>query len=294
MASPNFPRRRVRRISGDAAAALPTFNLLREQRQRDAMLGRLSGLRRSVMEEVAALYQNMFNDAALRLTASSWSERMPQADFWLAATCLDKADQVVYFGLSGPTLFKLSDLFFGGVDSARSNTAEAGDDSVQRSVTETEERLAKKVFHYQLLAQAYALGLAASDWEIRWVEEGPQDPMPTSEITLGTEQLKISWQFCWPVTLDIDRVVDVPPDLGERITTALTQIPVRLRVEVGGLSATLGHLETLKAGDVLPLNLHEQAIARIGDVVCCRGRVAEQGNGLVLQTTAWAGVNDGR
>ena len=272
-------QRRTRRFDGAEAAAFPTFDLLSERRQREAMLARLDGLRRSFVDAISSPYQVMFNDGGVRLALSPWRECRPSADFWLAASVPAQPELCVYFGRSGPTLFMLSELFFGGTGTL------AEQNFFQRSVTETEERLAKKLFQYQLAALTAAFGLTAAPWEIRWVAEGPA-LMPVSEVSFSKEQFQVTWQLCWPLALDgaEPEPVSPPAELDAALRAALTRVPVRLRVEVGELRTALGRLSQLRAGDVLPRELHEQAVARIGAVLCCRGRVAEQGNGLVLQT----------
>lgn len=288
-----IPRQKSRRYDGAEAAAFLRFDLLREQRQQGEFRVRLDTLRRSVSKAVAAGYRRMFNNESVKVTMSQWREHRPDADFWLAATTTWSAEQEVYLGLSTEALFSLSDLFFTnqvnhGVESAR--------DAVegQRNVSETEERLARRLFLYQLTELAQALGLPAkADWEIRRVAEQPDTALPCCDISFSTEQVQCEWQLCWPTALDAAPAIDTPPDLGDSLRHALKRVPVRLRVEVAALSSVLGRLSDLKAGEVLPLELHDQAVARIGAVNCCRGRVAENDGSLVMQVTNVMGTSDG-
>lgn len=274
-------RRRTRRFDGAEAAAFPTFDLLSEQRRRETVLARLDAARRAFIDALSGPFQVMFNDGGVRMGLGPWRECQGVADLWLAASVPAQPGASVYFGLNGPTLFMLSELFFGGTGML------AEQDFHQRSVTETEERLARKLFLYQLNALTGALGLAPATWDIRWAAEGPP-PMPVGEVTFTRGQFQASWQLCWPPALDgaEPEPASPPAELEVALRDALTRVPVRLRVEVGELRTALGRIGQLRAGDVLPLELHEQAVARLGSVVCCRGRVAEQGGSLVLQVTA--------
>ncbi len=87
-------------------------------------------------------------------------------------------------------------------------------------------------------------------------------------------------------------MIEIPPDLDRSLHRALVRIPVRLRVEVATQATSLGKLGRLRAGEVLPLELHDQAVARIGAVSCCRGRVAEDDGELVLQVTRLMEASD--
>lgn len=286
------PRRKSRRLDGTEAAAYPRFDLLREQRQREAFLARLDALRRPVGEAAALLYRRMFNNGSIQLSASTWQQRAPEADFWLAATTVLRPGQVAYFGFSASALFALSELFFGGA----TNLSSAGDNPdaahSQRNVSETEERLARRLFLYHATELARALGLESPEWEIHSVTAPPAEVLPCCDIAFSSDQLQCSWQLCWPEGLDVASATAFPPDLDRKLRHALVRIPVRLRIEVAAMATVLGKLGSLRAGEVLPLELHDQAVARVGEVKCCRGRMAEDGGELVLQVTDVMGAAD--
>jgi flagellar motor switch protein FliM len=281
-----FSHRRLRRFDGAEADSFPRYDLVRAQRRRGELVALLNALSRSIFDDVEARFRNLFHQSRVALSAGDWAiAGAPVAKFWLRACLPQRPEEVAWLGFDGAALSVLSDLFFGH-DSSATRPRNLP------SVSDTEERIAKRVLVCQLEAIASAFGLPCAGWEVRWDEAGPTEPLPGCSVTLSAETLKCGWSLCWSTSAVTEESAAPGPEAAAALEQAVLRVPVRLRVEVARLQVPLGRLEGLRPGDVLPLRLHSEAPARVGGFSCSQGRVAEDGDALVFQITKVFGQND--
>ncbi|EKE73955.1 FliM/FliN family flagellar motor switch protein [Gallaecimonas xiamenensis] len=272
-------------ISGARAEQCPNYDLLGENRKADYLRGRLSAWNLKLGDALTVHCRHLFNDNGINVSLTPWlPETQFQADYWLTASCNDNPG--VFLGFGSRTLFSLSELFFGGQVSSISDKALSN-----RTVSDTEERLAQKLFHYLLGGLFAELGLSLDGWQSRWSNRGPQSTMVTSEIKLATADWQVSWLCCWPLDLGGEKLptLPAPEDMDKQLRSAVQTVPVRLKLELARFHLTLGELSDLKAGDILPIELNDKVMAHAGNVVCLGGQVAEQGEQLVLKITERVG-----
>ncbi|WKE66513.1 FliM/FliN family flagellar motor switch protein [Gallaecimonas kandeliae] len=266
-------------ISGARAAEYPSFDLLGERRQAALLRGRLTALNPQLADQLSTHCRHLFNDNNIQVSLSPWQPQGATADYWLGV--FGGEGQGVFLGFGSRALFGLSELFFGGQPAAMASKALSS-----RTLSDTEERLAQKLFHYLLSALFPALGLNLDGWQSRWSNRGPGEGMACCELTLAAGDWQLSWHCCWPQSLGADKPQALPaPQLQAQLDEAVRAVPVKLTLELAQLSLNLGELARLRVGDILPIELNETVLARAGDVVCLGGQVAEQGEQLVLKVT---------
>src|SRR5690606_33272210 len=96
---------------------------------------------------------------------------------------------------------------------------------------------------------------------------------------------------CSPLGLQNEPLPEPNPkaDLADKLSTSLSGVKIKLKVELAQLELTLADLVQLKAGDILRINLHDIAPAAAGKKVCLTGQVCEQGDQLALKVVKGVG-----
>ncbi len=137
-----------------------------------------------------------------------------------------------------------------------------------RAPSQSEFRLAKKL----MLATMNVLPTAELDenaLELELVANStPIDAAMTWEIGFPTEHM-VPMLFCMTEHLlglmsEQPSQYQAAPDLAEKLSHRLRQIPIKILFELGRQSTPVTSLHELKVGDILPMNLHSRCPVTVG------------------------------
>lgn len=159
------------------------------------------------------------------------------------------------------TLDQLASGYYGSLASPLS--------SPLRAPSQSEYRLAKKL----ILAALTALPTTELDEDALKLElvasNTPIDAPVQWELSFPKEHIAPSMLFCMTESL-LGLMSEQPsqyqanPDLAEKLSHRLRQIPLKVSLELGRQSTPVTSLNALKAGDVLPINLHSRCPVTVG------------------------------
>ncbi|MDP5292409.1 FliM/FliN family flagellar motor switch protein [Oceanimonas sp. CHS3-5] len=176
------------------------------------------------------------------------------------------------------TLYRLAEMTFGGqpLDSI----------GPLRAVSETERRLG-----------ASLLGMITDDLVARIL---PEAVPGCARMLAGAAEFEVETQLAfdihfagqhlgWTLTLPALRSAEpealpVPADGGltEALNASLPRLSTHLSVPLATFELPLGQIAELNEGDVLPINLLQEVVARAGEQPVLKGRVAERDGMLVF------------
>lgn len=275
-------------LSGDAAAAVESYDLFGNERQKQACIQAYSQHRRAINSHVQEYLQQLFNGTPCDISMSNFNLVMPKTrpveksnKLWLKATLANQSD-AAFLAMDVATLHACSVLFLGGV------LREPAKELDTTTLTETEYRLAFQLM--KQLVSAFLVTHPNQQQNTIHCDVISADALPdqglllTTSFTLGFNAHSFSWHFWWPV----DEDTASPPKTAtteKTLSPRLADIPVRLRVVLSEQSLPLNMMANLSIGDVLPLELPDPTPAFIGDRMCLEGRIAEHRGGLVYQVT---------
>src|SRR5690606_561810 len=160
------PLGRVRQfLSAADGQRFPTCDLGGNQRQAEYLQAALSRLQKRLGEGLTRDYSKLLNQSAVQVRVGDWQRGpLPGAHHWLAAFDAAAPAKVASFGFDNKALFSLSELFFGG--DPKKLTESALD---KRAPSETEQRLAVRLFNSLLGLLCPELGLSLAGWQSRWL-----------------------------------------------------------------------------------------------------------------------------
>ncbi|WP_409421725.1 FliM/FliN family flagellar motor switch protein [Pseudaeromonas sp. ZJS20] len=180
--------------------------------------------------------------------------------------------------IAADELFRLAELFFGGLPSPRPQPA--------RAPSDTEWRLLQRLLAEQLNALGARLGLVLP-WEVPLLS--PNQPPARGCWARSRLQLRLGshlfhWRFYWPLPAD-DAAAEAA-DLAVELEQALRAVPVRVIVQMQEWQMNLAEVSQLQVGDILPLDMQDPMPAGLGGLPCFKGHVAEHQGYLVFQVVA--------
>ncbi|MGL4754569.1 MAG: FliM/FliN family flagellar motor switch protein [Aeromonadaceae bacterium] len=286
---PESKRRNQRVWPAVEASALPVYDLLGQERLAHDALNQLNQSRRLLSQMVAGCFSRLFNGLSCQMDYAPFHTRLMSevaSDgqlLWVQAT--NQHGRQAWLAISAPHLYRLAILFFGGSPLQQDQTINV------KAATETEQRLLLRLAQHQLDILSDLLGEPEDRWELNLVGS---EALPFSQIWLCSEgtlllgehdsQFWIWWPFASKEMLALDG--PAPASLGEQMCAALPAVPVRLRVVLSEFTLSLGELQQLQTGDLLPLEMAEPAPALIGHQSCFTGRLAERNGALVYQVAS--------
>lgn len=175
----------------------------------------------------------------------------------------------------------LSELFFGG------NPAEITSKELSaRPVTDTEKRLATRLFDAYLTTICDAFEKPSDAWKQQWMEKPKSESVAWTTIKVATEAWDFQVHFGWPFHLMDHQESDkekVAIDLTEDLEMALMNIPLSLNTKIVKERFNIGDVATLEKGDILPISLPSTVSASSGNNTILSGSVKEKDGRLCLQ-----------
>ncbi|OYD25764.1 hypothetical protein B6S09_02675 [Oceanimonas baumannii] len=175
-------------------------------------------------------------------------------------------------------LYGLAEMTFGGQPGETP--------ALLRSVSETERRLASSLL-LMLADGLMARILPEAVSGHAGMQAGAPDFIPQThlafEISFAGQQL--SWMLVLPA-LTAEEPEALPDPAIEGLSAALNarlpRLTTRLSVPLASFELPLGDVSGLREGDVLPINLLQEVVARAGEQPLLKGRVAERDGRLVF------------
>jgi len=283
------PYNRARKfISASEGERFAVFDLTGQQRRTEHLRAELDQQQKLLTTGLSREYGRLLNQSNLQVQVDPWQAGQPPeaVSHWLAAFDAATPQQFVGLGLDSLSLFSASELFFGG------NPAKlAEQDLAKRTPTETEQRLAQRLFNALLGILCPALGLSLADWQSRWLTSQPDREGLWTEIRITAQDWNLRLYCCWPLELHTEPLPEPAPetDMADRLSDNLSSVKIKLKVELARLELTLADLLELKAGDILRVDLHDISVATAGKNVCLTGQVCEQGDQLALKVVNGVG-----
>lgn len=175
----------------------------------------------------------------------------------------------------------LSELFFGGTPAEITNK-----ELSSRPVTDTEKRLATRLFDAYLNTICEAFQKPSDSWKQQWLEKPKPESVAWTTIKIATEAWDFQVHFGWPFLLMDHQESDkekAPVDLREDLESILLTTPLSLKTEIVKERINIGDVATLKKGDILPISLPSTVKAKTGDNTIISGQVKEKDGHLCLQ-----------
>ena len=280
-------------LSAEAGRALPVFDLLGRSRRAGEMAKTLNQLGPALAQRIALGVSGLFNGHGCRLEFAEFTPDGPpriaeQADSdilscWIVARAVGRNWAPAIFWFDAAAAYRLAVLFFGG-------TLLASDlKHPSRPLTDAEQRLMLRLFQRHLDGFCEQLGWPGQEWALELV---PVEALPrhgewfSAQINMALADQSTVWQLWWPFwRLEAEPEPAVDETLGPAMQEALPAVPLRLRLVLAQTQMKLEQLTQLKAGDVVPVDWAETALALLGQQPFLRGRVAEHNKGLVFQVT---------
>lgn len=264
----------------------PTFDLTGEQARIETICTALGQLQKLISATLTQEYRGLLNHGSLQVTIDPWQHKpAPAANHWLAALDVANPAQAAYLGFDSRDLFGASEVFFGG------DPNYLKDSVLQRALSESEQRLALRLFNALLKTLSPALELNLENWQSRWLQLPPDGPGLWTELKVSTADWTLRFHCGLPATLGGQqperRTVDEKQMA--RLQQNMLGAKIRLRVQLAQLDLNLGELLKLRKGDILGLDLQEMAAAKAGEVTCLKGQVCEQGDRLALRVVNGVG-----
>ncbi len=286
---PESKRRSQRVWSAEAASGLPVYDLLGQERQAHDALNLLNQSRRLWSQMVAGCFSRLFNGVSCQMDYAPFHIRMlsevaeQRHLVWVQA--LNQRGHQAWLSIQAGQLYRLAILFFGGSPLQQDQAVTA------RTATETEQRLLLRLAQHQIDILSDFLGEPDDRWQLTLVgsEALPlQSAWLCSEGTLLLGEHDSQFSIWWPFGAKEPLALDgpAPVRVGEQLCAALPAVPVRLRVILSEFTLSLGELQQLQAGDLLPLEMAEPAPALVGHQSCFTGRLAERNGALVYQVAS--------
>lgn len=281
-------------ISAEKGAEYASYDLSGQQ-QRTPELYECLNQQSSILEQsLTTDLRRLLNHDSLQVSVGPWTMAGPdQASFWLKAFPANEEANAVLLGMDRRSMFSLSELFFGG------EPQKLTDKQIEkRHLADTERRLTNRLFEMVLRTLCPALGYSLDSWQSDWMDAETatiSEHACWSEVTATAENWKLTIHLAWPIALsrqssekpDIDRDA-----LKSGLRRALRTVKTRLTVKVASMELPLGELSSLKAGDILPMDLAAEVSARSGDTDCIKGTICENGDQLALRITRHVGVRN--
>jgi len=280
-------------LSAEAGRDLPVFDLLGRSRRAGEMARSLNQLRPVLAQRVALGVSSLFNGHNCRLDFAEFAQDGPprlaaevQSDAlpcWMVARAVGRNWSPAIFWFDAAAAYRLAVLFFGG-------TVLASDlKQPPRPLTDAEQRLMLRLFLRQLEGFSEQLGWPGQEWDVEMVQA---EALPrhgewfSAEVSITLADQSAMWQLWWPFwrsESEPQPVVDA--SLVPALQEELPKVPLRLRLVLAQTPMKLEQLSALKAGDIVPVEWTETALALLGPQPFLRGRVAEHNKGLVFQVT---------
>jgi|SRR5690554_1363595 len=283
------PYSRARKfISASEGERFAVFDLTGKQRRTERLRVELDQQQKLLATGLSREYGRLLNQSNLQIQIEPWQADKPSeaVPYWLAAFDAASPQQIVGLGLDSKSLFSASELFFGGNPNKLTEQELA-----KRSPSETEQRLALRLFNALLGLLCPALDLNLANWQSRWQTTQPETDGLWTELRVISHDWNLRLYCCWPLELQNEPLPEPNPkaDLADKLSTSLSGVKIKLKVELAQLELTLADLVQLKAGDILRINLHDIAPAAAGKKVCLTGQVCEQGDQLALKVVKGVG-----
>ncbi len=175
------------------------------------------------------------------------------------------------------TLYQLAEMTFGGMPTDRAMTL--------RGVSETERRLGNSLLSMltdNLVARILPEAVPASPRMLGFKPDIAAVSYLKFEIHFAGRQL--SWVLALPALEVAPQAQNEPviTGLAVELNAGLPGLNTRLSVPLASFELPLGRLAELREGDVLPIHLLQEVVARAGDLPVLKGRVAERDGMLVF------------
>src|SRR5690554_5162894 len=283
------PSSRARKfISASEGERFAVFDLTGKQRRTERLRVELDQQQKLLTTSLSREFGRLLNQSNLQIQIEPWQAGKPPeaVPHWLAAFDAATPQQLVGLGFDSKSLFSASELFFGG------NPAKLSEQELAtRSPSETEQRLALRLFNSLLGILCPALDLSLADWQSRWQTTQPETDGLWTELRITSHDWSLRLYCCWPLELQNEPLPEPSPVTGmtDELSASLSSVKIKLKVELAQLALTLADLLQLKAGDILRMDLHEISPAAAGKNVCLTGQVCEQGDQLALKVVKGVG-----
>ncbi|MCQ8877496.1 FliM/FliN family flagellar motor switch protein [Pseudoalteromonas shioyasakiensis] len=289
----NFRRPMAKLITANMAEALETLPLTIEQRAYSAAVKSAANvkLNKALELELAQL----FNDSQFSIEVNScsysavkvWFEELPRV--FVKGASLIPADEEVFLALDCQSAHRVADLCLGGVLNPAMSSDAVDDLPHELSVTETRicgrllQRQVQGIQQLLFKERSSLLGeLCKSDFL--------PDPLDylVFKVRLVLDTEVVSWYIWLPVSFfnNIQLSQSVTNIGGSTLSMHNSHLfPVKGSIEMAAKKVTLKQLKACMNGAILPIELHDPALFKLGNKVFFSGQVAEQDTNLTFQIT---------
>ena len=293
MSASKRAQNKPRIFTAQKSSAVEPYDLFGEKRQWLECITTLNAYHKDILKTIEYSCIRLINEHECKLELSSFSQAEVVADsvkntddnntnlIWLQAT--NELGHQVVLAISYTTLYRLTELFLGGL---QSNIASA---KLCTEISDSELRLLERLLTLHLDAFAAHLSFDFS-WKIRLIDPPTNQVMLTACACLTISEFQALWQIWLPKELIINPPhpalsVDEHGQLAEKLNHAAQHIPTVLDVVLAKTQISLAQLTQLKSGDTLAIEWSETVHAFAGEQVVAQGKIVDKNGHLALQVT---------
>lgn len=226
--------------------------------------------------------RKIVSDDQIQIEVGSPTEDMPKKKGVVQVAFIPELpDHRAVMAVPPQSFGALSELFFGGDPSEIKNS-----ELSRRPVTDTEKRLATRLFNAFIVTVGKAFGKPVEGWTEQWLEKPKSENVAWMTIKVAAENWDFQVHLAWPFGLmDHQESNESLPllDLREDLELALMNIPLTLKTLVVKETISMEDIASFEKGDILPISLQSIVTAKSGDSAILLGQIKEVDSHLGLQ-----------
>ncbi|MBE0359879.1 MULTISPECIES: FliM/FliN family flagellar motor C-terminal domain-containing protein [Pseudoalteromonas] len=287
---------RPKLIKAKDSEDVTSFPLTLEQRVLDYAAKKADEVKVNMRKVFELELAQLFNDTRFDIDISqcnhsvirSWFKESPR--IFIESPLFVPEEDFAYLALDYKSAHKTADLCLGGQFNSL-NPSSDEDVELPAELSSTENRICCRLLQRQIQGMQNLLFKERSTLlgEVQKYEELP-DPLNylAFKVRFILENEVISWFLWLPITFfsDKTKTISHKESNAEHLSMdAWPQFAVQGKIEMAKKKVTLKQLKECMNGKILPIELNEPALFKLGNKNIFKGQVVEQDTGLAFQIT---------
>lgn len=282
-------------IKAKDATDCTAFPLTLEQRVFDGAIQKADAINVNMRKVLELELAQLFNDTRFGIEISQCNHSVIKSWFKESARIFIECpvflpeEDSAYLALDYKSAHRTADLCLGG----QFNSLGSSLDEVElpAELSSTEARICSRLLQRQIQGIQNLLFKERSTLlgEVQKYEELP-DPLKylAFKVRLILDSEVISWFLWMPISFFSEKALTEPAQntIADNVSMELwREFAVRGKIEMATKKVTLNQLKKCMKGDVLPIELNDPALFKLGKKNIFKGQVVEQDTGLAFQIT---------